>query len=566
MVDLRKKPYYLSEEQIQWVEDTINSMTIEEKIGQLFVNMVTDRSPEALKEVVDTYHPGAIRYQNAPADVLYDQNKTLQEASRIPLLIASNCEQGGNGGVGGGTPIACGAAIASTGDEENAYLMAKVGAAESWAVGCNWNFAPIVDLTYNWRNTIVQIRAFNNVPDDVIRYSKAFFKGTRTREMATCMKHFPGDGTEENDQHLIMGVNEMSCEEWDQTYGKVYKALIDEGVMTVMAGHIALPAYSRKLRPGIKDVDIRPATLAPELITDLLKGQLGFNGLVVTDASHMIGMFGATVPRSEQVPGAIAAGCDMFLFFNDREEDFGYMMEGYKNGTITEERLNDALHRILGLKAALNLHIHKKEGTLMPPKEGLSVVGCPEHHQIAAQIADQYVTLVKDRENYLPMTPEKYKRIKLVFIGGEGRVIAGQLLKGNDEVIKADVIRQLEEAGFEVDAEEPVLKGKMEEFKKRFDAVLLILSVEGFAQYNVMRVKWNLPIKQPWYMSEVPTIVASLTYPNMLIDVPMARCYANTYMNHPEAVHALIEKLMGRSEFKGAYNDNVFCGRWETRF
>ena len=226
MVDLRKKTYYLSEEQVQWVEDTINSMTIEEKIGQLVVNMVTDRSPEALKEVVDTYHPGAIRYQNAPADVLYDQNKTLQEASRIPLLIASNCEQGGNGGVGGGTPIACGAAIASTGDEENAYLMAKVGAAESWAVGCNWNFAPIVDLTYNWRNTIVQIRAFNNVPDDVIRYSKAFFKGTKTREMATCMKHFPGDGTEENDQHLIMGVNEMSCEEWDQTYGKVYKACL----------------------------------------------------------------------------------------------------------------------------------------------------------------------------------------------------------------------------------------------------------------------------------------------------------------------------------------------------
>ena len=86
MVDLRKKPYYLSEEQVQWVEDTINSMTIEEKIGQLFVNMVTDRSPEALKEVVDTYRPGAIRYQNAPADVLYDQNKTLQEASRIPSI------------------------------------------------------------------------------------------------------------------------------------------------------------------------------------------------------------------------------------------------------------------------------------------------------------------------------------------------------------------------------------------------------------------------------------------------------------------------------------------------
>lgn len=566
MVNLREKPYYLSDAQIQWVEDTIASMTLEEKIGQLFVNMVTDRSPEALKEVVDTYHPGAIRYQNAPAEVLYEQNRVLQEASRIPLLIASNCEQGGNGGVGGGTPMAYGAAVAATGSEEVAYEVSRVSAAEGHAVGCNWNFAPIVDLTYNWRNTIVQLRAFNDNPDDVIRYAKAFFRGTKTQNMATCMKHFPGDGTEENDQHLLMGVNEMSCSEWDETFGRVYRELIDDGVMTIMAGHIALPNYSKKLRPGIADVDIRPATLAPELITDLLKGQLGFNGLVVTDASHMIGMFGATIPRREQVPGAIAAGCDMYLFFNDREEDFGYMMEGYKNGTITEERLNDALHRILGVKAALHLHEHKAAGTLMPPKEGLSIISCAEHRKSSAAVADRYVTLVKDRDHYLPMTPERYKRLKLVFIGGEGRVVAGQLLKGDDDIVKADIIRQLEDAGFEVDAEEMAAKGKMEEFKKRYDAVLLILSVAGFAQYNSMRVKWNLPTKQPWYMSEVPTIVASVTFPNMLIDVPMARCYVNSYMNHPEAIHALVEKLMGKSEFKGMYNDNVFCDRWETRF
>ena len=110
------------------------------------------------------------------------------------------------------------------------------------------------------------------------------------------------------------------------------------------------------------------------------------------------------------------------------------------------------------------------------------------------------------------------------------------------------------------------VKGKMEDFKKKYDAVVLILNVEGFAQYNTMRVKWALPTQQPWYMSEVPTIVVSLTYPNMLIDVPMARCYVNGFMNHPEAVHAVIEKLMGKSEFKGKYNDNVFCDRWETRF
>ena len=105
----------------------------------------------------------------------------------------------------------------------------------------------------------------------------------------------------------------------------------------------------------------------------------------------------------------------------------------------------------------------------------------------------------------------------------------------------------------------------MEEFKKKYDAVILILNVTGFAQYNTMRVKWALPTQQPWYVSEVPTFVVSLNFTNLLIDVPMARCYINGYMSHPEAVHAVIEKMMGKSEFKGRYNENVFCGRAEAR-
>lgn len=569
MVDLKKKPYYLNEEQIRWVEETIAGMTLKEKIGQLFVNMVgnaEERKPENIKKVIDTYHPGAIRYHNASKEEIWEMTKNLQEASPIPLLIASNCEAGGNGGVNGGTPLANGAAMAAMDSEEAVFEIASVSAREAAAIGCNWNFAPVVDLTYNWRNTIVQLRAFNDSPDDVIRYTKAFFKGMKTQNFATCMKHFPGDGTEENDQHLLMGINGMETEEWDKTFGRVYKELIDEGCMTIMAGHIALPAYSRKLRPGIKDEDIRPATLAPELITDLLKGQLGFNGLVVTDASHMIGMFGATIPRSRQVPQAIAAGCDMFLFFNDKEEDFGYMLEGYGDGIITEERLNDALHRILGVKAALNLNQLKEKGVLYAPKEALEVVGCGEHHEVSRKMADNYVTLVKDRCNYLPMTPERYRRIKLFYIGSEATVIAGTKFKSDDDAVIRDIVSQLEAQGFNVDASLAQSKGKMEEFKKNYDAVLLALNIQGFAQFNTMRVKWDEPVKQPWYMAELPTFTLSLSNTNNLIDVPMARCYINAYMPHHEAFEAALDKMMGKSAFKGRYNDNVFCGRWETRF
>ena len=186
--------------------------------------------------------------------------------------------------------------------------------------------------------------------------------------------------------------------------------MIDDGIRSIMAGHIALPAYSRKLRPGIKDEEIMPATLAPEILTGLLRGQLGYNGLILTDASHMAGMT-CSMPRSQQVPRAIAAGCDMFLFFNDIEEDFGYMMDGYKNGIISEERLNDALLRILGLKASLKLHEKQKNGTLVGSKDALSVIGCAEHQELAAKAADMSITLVKDTKHVLPVTPQTHKRV-----------------------------------------------------------------------------------------------------------------------------------------------------------
>ncbi len=164
------------------------------------------------------------------------------------------------------------------------------------------------------------------------------------------------------------------------------------------------------------------------------------------------------------------------------------------------------------------------------------------------------------------MTPDRYKKIKLFYIGSEDMVIAGTKIPADNSTVINDIVGQLEAEGFQVDASVPAKKGKMEDFKKEYDLVLLVLNVQGFAQFNTMRVKWDEPTKQPWYMSEVPTVVVSLSYPNCMIDVPMARCYVNSYMAHHESFAATLEKLMGKSEFKGRYDENVFCGRWETRF
>lgn len=567
MVDLKAKPYYLSDEDIAWVENTIASMTDEEKVGQLFVNMVTDFTPEGIKKVAETYHPGALRYHNKSAAELWDMVNTFQQCSKVPLLVASNCEAGGNGGVGGGTGVSCGAATAASRDPEVAYKAAKVGGTEAMAIGSNWNFAPIVDLLQNWRNTIVQTRSFCADPDRTVEYAKAFIKGTEECGMATTIKHFPGDGTEENDQHLMMGINDLGCEEWMASFGKVYKELIDAGVKTIMAGHIAQPAWQRKLAGReLDDHEILPATLCPELINGLLKTELGFNGMVVTDASHMIGMFGA-MPRSQQLPAAIAAGCDMFLFFNDMEEDFGYMMDGYKNGVITEERMQDALRRILGVKASIGLHKKAAAGTLMPPKEGISVVGCDEHKAIAAECADKFITLVKDTQKMLPLDPTKQKRIRIHFLEGDGKVVAGKLIKDDSGAkIKQSIIEKLQAKGFEVvDGDAASVKGKMEEMMANTDAVLVFIDQVGFAQYNTMRVKWTMPIQQPWYVRQVPTAFISLYLPNYLIDLTMSRTYINCYQDTPEVIDQLIAKLCGESEFKGTPEENVWCGRWDTK-
>lgn len=244
------------------------------------------------------------------------------------------------------------------------------------ALGVNINFNPSVDILENWRNTIVNTRVYGTTAQDVITYSSAYLDGLIAEgDVIQCIKYFPGDGTEEWDQHLVLGVNELSPERWEESFGQIYRHHIDRGVEMIMAGHIALPYYQKELNPDLKDEDILPATLAPELITDLLKTRLGFNSLVITDAPHMLGMT-AAMRREDYVPRAIAAGCYMFLFFNNIEEDFTFVLKGYREGAITSERLYDAVRRILRLKAKLNLHL---DGSLLKSPEDLAITGCEEH-------------------------------------------------------------------------------------------------------------------------------------------------------------------------------------------
>lgn len=577
MVNLREKPFNLNDEQIQWVEDTIASMTLDEKVGQLFVLMRKSPEPEAIKKVLKDFHQGGLRWQGGDSQAVYNQNKTYQENSRIPLLIAANCDNGGDGCMPDGTFVATAAEAAAGGDVKTAYDIGYVAGREASSVGVNWMFNPCADIFMNWRNTIVNTRSFGDNADQVIGNIRAFIDGIHQSNVACCCKHFPGDGVEERDQHLVLGVNDLSVEEWDNSFRKVYQTMIDEGLESIMVGHIALPEMSRKLRPGIKDEDIMPATLAPELLTDLLRGEMGFNGVVITDASHMAGI-ACMEKRSVAVPKAIASGCDMFLFANDDDEDFGYMKAGIENGIITEERLSDALHRILGLKAKLGLY--KEENRVKDPSVREQVVGCEEHIKLAEEAAQRCITLVKDTKHNLPINPEKQKRARLVFVQSTP---TSKSYKGDP--VKDVVIEELERAGFTVDVapnfhdleveEGPnpmhMLKmmdcGKMEDFREKYDVVFLVINVKGYAQENEVRLRWscNHSSELPWYVTEVPTVGISLNYTTHLIDVPQVHTFVNAYGNTRTSIRTAIEKICGKSEFTGTASDTVFCGKWDTR-
>ncbi len=557
MVDLKGAPFHLSDEDLKWVNETKESMTLDEKIGQLFCPIGYSGDPGYLDHVMLDRHIGGILYRDGEPEEMQQTFRYLQEHSRIPLLIAANLEAGGNGIGTNGTYYGKQMQVAATGNPENAYHLGKIACKEGSAIGCNWAFAPVVDIDYNWRNPITNVRTYGNNPDTVIEMAKGYMRGAKEENVAVSIKHFPGDGMDEVDQHILTSVNSMSCEEWDETYGKVYKELIDEGALSVMIGHIAMPAYQKHFNPDFPD-KLVPATLSKELLVDLLRGKLGFNGLITTDATPMVG-FCCAMKRELAVPTAIASGCDIFLFNKDFPEDYEFMKKGYENGIITDERLDEAVTRILGMKAALKLHEKQKAGTLVLGEDALSVVKCKEHVALAEKCADESVTLVKDTQNLLPINPKDHKRVLLEIMGD---------FPSNDRVF-GYFKELLEKEGFDVipyvqeDFEHADFRTQL--FNESFDLVIYIGNVENASNKTTNRLNWftfwGNGNNVPWFVEEKPVLFVSLANPYHLVDIPMVKTYINGYSNSEFAIKAVVDKITGKSEFKGVSPIDPFCGK-----
>ena len=557
MIQYKENPFYLTEEQVQWVESTYDSMSLEEKIGQLFCPIVFTKDEKELKELVETKHIGGMLYREGPGEELRQSHKILQDASKIPLLTASNLEYGGNGSAIEGTYYGREMLAAATGDVERAYQLGKVSCSEGAAVGVNWSFAPVVDLDLNYHNPITNVRTFGSNLQTVIDMGKAYIRGAKEEGVATSVKHFPGDGVDERDQHLVTSVNALSCKEWNESYGKIYKEMIEAGTLTVMAAHIALPAYEEYFdqKPCER---ILPATLSENLLKKLLREQLGFNGLIVTDATPMVG-FCSAMDRATAVPLSIENGCDMFLFNRNMEEDFRLMREGYEKGILSDARLEEAVKRILATKAAMHLPEKQEKGQLVPDASALDILNCETYDRWAKECADEGVTLVKDIQKLLPIDPKKHKRVLLELMGD---------FPSNKRVCES-FVRELEARGFEVTVYEPegfeVMEDSVESFKSRYDLIFYVGNIETASNKTVSRLNWHtmfgLGNNMPWMVHEMPALFVSVGSPYHLLDAPMIKTFVNGYCNSEYVIHAVVEKLCGDSEFKGKSPIDPFCGK-----
>lgn len=547
MTELRKSPFFLTDTQAAWVESTRASLSTEEKIGQLFCVMGGDYQPEVLKEMVQKGKIGGILFRPVkPCEDVRADYAPLDAAARVPLLKAANLEEGGSGGMSDGTLFGWPMLSAASNDAAMVEKFGAVCACEGQQAGINWSFSPVCDLDLNYLNPITNVRTFGSDPEKVLRFTETYVTALQSRGVAACAKHFPGDGVDYRDQHLHPTYNSLPASEWYATYGRVYRNLIAHDLLSVMVGHIAQPNVAKEMNPDLSVEECAmPASLSRTLLTDVLRGELGFNGLITTDATIM-GGYCQAMERRKAIPTSVMAGCDMLVFNTDFDEDYGYMLDALKTGLLTEERLDEAVTRVLALKAKVCF-----QG---PCKESI------EAKAWHRECADKAITLVKNNEpQALPMTPERYPSIRLITLGKD------EILDGSVREITREL---LEQAGFRVECYEPFaddLHGTRELPKNRL--TLYMANYEQASNQTVVRVNWcpKHALDMPRFVNEETSVFVSLANPYLLQDVPRVKTYINAYTATRTTIALTLDKLMGKGSFQGVSPVDAFCGLPDTR-
>jgi len=531
----------------------VERMTLREKIGQtcqIHGEDISHVSGEELKAFFQERPVGSIFLgsevigsKSMDAGELEHLIGTCQKISRVPLSISGDLENGAGGAIRGMTAFPNLLALGAVDDSLAAYDYGRLTALEAARVGFNWTFGPVVDLCLNWLNPVVSIRSLGQSPERVGELAAAFIRGAQENGLSATAKHFPGDGVDFRDQHLCVAINSLSEEEWDATFGQVYRACMDAGVHAVMAGHVALPWIEPNTGTGRAPL---PATTSRRILGDLLREKIGFDGVIVSDALIMAGFRGKAATRAELIVEAFDAGIDVMLWPGN--DYFNLMERAIEDGRISEERLDESVRRILAMKARQGL-LRETPGEIEPDSvpEISSVKPLPEAVGFAESLAERSLTLVENRRKLLPLNPAKIKRVQVLLAtprepGAEKRM--SPLLKG------------LKARGMAIDLH---VNGncldlrRKEQAGERYDALIVIFELGTHGLKNTMRPTGAMA-ECLWTVQGLETmepIIVSLGSPYVLYDVPWADTCINAYSSNPHTLRAVELALFGDIPFAG---------------
>jgi beta-N-acetylhexosaminidase len=405
-------PVHLDQAGEKWAEKTLKKMTLEQKVGQMFMIWshaqflnVNDPAYLSWRDALHKYHLGGFGltveyedgflYKNEPLEAAMVTNQLQQEAE-FPLLFAADFERGLGMRLNEVTGFPHAMAFGATGTAEFARRAGRITAMEARAIGVQWNWFPDVDVNSNPDNPVINTRSFGEDPTLVGQMAAAYIEGAHEFGMLTTAKHFPGHGDTDTDSHLAVPLIKNDRQRLDAVELPPFEAAIKAGVDAVLVAHVLVPA----LDPDPNHV----ASISPSIVTGLLQQQMGFHGLVVTDALQMQGLMklypgGIGAGSARAAVEALKAGNDVLLIPADIDAAYNGVLSAVRGGEIPESRINQSVLKILRVKASLGLN----KARLVDMNAINQLVAKPENLQAAQWISDKAVTLVRNNKQILPL-------------------------------------------------------------------------------------------------------------------------------------------------------------------
>ncbi|MBY2962406.1 glycoside hydrolase family 3 protein [Rhizobium leguminosarum] len=554
--ELRKAPFNLDDAAISWIRDVYASLDLDDKIGQLFTLIMIGTDEEDFKRIASLRPGGVTRFFTADLELERRVISDLVAKSKVPPIISADLE-GSRHSFAFGTPVLGQLGLAAVDDVQATEKSSEILAREGRAMGVRWSFTPVIDINTAFRSPIVGTRSYGSDVNKIERHAVAHVHGLQRNGVAATAKHWPGEGYDDRDQHLVTTTNPLSMDEWKETFGRLYRTLITEGVLAIMSGHISLPAYIRSKMPDAGLEAFRPASVSRLLNVDLLRNELGFNGIIVSDATPMGGL-SAWGHHLDTLPDIIANGCDMILFSDEPEQDMAAVKGAIEDGRITPERLEEAVLRVLALKAHLKLF--QPSDVLPDAAEARHLLAHPDNVAASREYIGRSPTLVKDVNGIFPLDPAKTKRVLLV----DGGIIHPLMPQPLEFLLPA----LLRKGGFEVTIDRPDIVPTPDDF----DLVLYALGDESLLVRGRIFVDWHRmgggglfkAMYRPW--TNIPSVMISFGHPYHLYDAPRVPAYINAYSTMDSVQEAVVDCMLGRKPFLGINPVDPFCGLEDARY